>query len=115
MKASKSSVKSSPVGKYKSRRRAGEFLSGPISWAWIKSAARAKGSALFVALTIRHFCTLQRQRTVRLSLIDLGCGIMSRRTVTRALRSLESRALIDVDRQAGQRYAITVLEMFQPQ
>jgi hypothetical protein len=35
-------------------------------------AAKAKGSAFFVALTIRHFCTLKKQRTIRLSLVDCG-------------------------------------------
>src|SRR5215472_11954231 len=95
----------------KTRRRAGEFLRGPIPWLWVKAAADTRGPALFVALAIRHFCDLTKQRTIRIGLIDLGCGIVPRHAVSRALRFLESRGLIEVDRQAGRLLAITVLEI----
>lgn len=95
----------------KTRRHAGEFLRGPIPWPWIISAARTRGPALFVALAIRHFCDLTKQRTIRIALTDLGCGIVPRHAVSRAVRFLESRGLIEVDRQAGRLLAVTVLEI----
>jgi hypothetical protein len=94
----------------KPRRKAGEFLRGPIPWPWIKAAARTKGSTLFVALAIRHFRDLTKRDIIRVSLVDLSCGVISRHAVSRALRILESRGLIEVDRQSGQLLAISVLE-----
>jgi len=95
----------------KTRRRAGEFLRGPIPWLWVKSAADTRGPALFVALAISHFCDLTKQRTICRGLTDLGCGIIPRHAVSRVLKLLESRGLIEVDRQAGRLLAITVLEI----
>jgi hypothetical protein len=95
----------------KMRRKAGEFLRGPIPWLWIKSAAKTKGSTLFVALAVRHFCDLMKRRTINIALVDLGCGVVSRHTVSRALKLLQSRGLIELNRRSGRLLAITILEV----
>jgi hypothetical protein len=93
------------------RRRTGTFLRGPISWSWIQSAGKTKSSsALLLALTIRHFCDLRKEPTICISLVDLGCGLLDRKTVSRSLRLLESRGLILVERQPGQLLAISPLK-----
>jgi hypothetical protein len=95
----------------KSRRKVGEFLRGPIPWPWIQAAFESRGSSLFVALAIRHFSDLMGKRTIRISQVDLGGGIVCRNAVSHALSFLESRGLIQVDREPGRLLAITVKEL----
>jgi hypothetical protein len=98
----------------KARWKSGNFLKGPLSWEWIKSAAKTNGSALFVALAIRHFCDLKKAKTIKVSLEDLRSSVVSRSAASRALRRLEARGLIEIDRGSGRLLGLRVLEVSPP-
>jgi hypothetical protein len=88
-----------------------EFLKGPVSWTWIKSATRAGRNALFVGLCLHRYRDLRRKATVQISLHKLGDGVLSRQAVRRILRQLEAAGLIAIKRAPGCLLAITILEV----
>ena len=60
---------------------------------------------------VRHFHDLAKRNPIHISLKDLGRDKVSRDTVRRALKLLESRGLIEVERQAGRLLTIKILEV----
>jgi hypothetical protein len=103
--------KSSPP-KRPPRHKLGEkILKGPIPWMWLEKAARLPGRALHVAIAIWFKVGLTKDRTVRLSYVDLrrlGC---KRESARRGLARLEHGGLVSVDRHPGRCPRVTVLDV----
>jgi hypothetical protein len=87
------------------------FLKGPISWAWIKTAAKAGRSALFIGLNLHRYRDLRRKEEVQISLQKLGDGVFSRQAVRHILRQLEAAGLIAMRRSPGRLLAFTILNL----
>ena len=101
-----------PPSKRPPRHKPGEsFLKGPIPWSWLVRAARLPGKALHVALAVWFGAGMKRKRTVPLSykvMAKLGCP---RETARRGLKSLESAALVSVERHPGRSPRVTIEEV----
>jgi hypothetical protein len=100
-----------PENLHRGRQRYAEFLKGPVSWAWIKSATRAGRNTLFVGLCLHRYRDLRRKAIVQISLHKLGDGVLSRQAVRRILRQLEAAGLIAIKRAPGSLLAIKILEL----
>jgi hypothetical protein len=87
------------------------FLKGPISWVWIKAAAKAGPNALFIGLNLHRYRDLRQKEEVQISLQKLGDGVLSRQAVRRILRQLEADRLIAIRRAPGCLLDITILDM----
>jgi hypothetical protein len=95
------------------RHRTGErFLKGPIPWSWLARAARQPGKALHVAIAAWHQAAMARSATVPLSLSDLAgdLGVL-RDAARRGLEALEAAGLVRVERCAGRRPLVTILDV----
>lgn len=78
----------------------GEFLAA-IPWAWVGHAMRLPGSALTVALLIRHLHKMRGPSPVALSNVQAEKYGVSASAKRRALVELEKAGLITVERKAG--------------
>jgi hypothetical protein len=87
------------------------FLKGPVSWAWIRAAAKAGRNTLFIGLNLHRYRDLRRKDEVRISLQKLGDGVLSRQAVRHILRQLQAARLITVRRSPGCLLAITILDI----
>jgi hypothetical protein len=88
---------------------AGRFLKGPVCWDWLAAAARLPGRALHVALVVQFLAGFSKTRTVALSSDELRRSGVSRTTAYRALKALEARKLVAVDRNRGKLPIITII------
>ncbi len=91
------------------QKRRGEFLQGPISWAWLCRAGQLGGKTLGVALTLQHLASLERKRSVKWRPVkarEMGIG---RRASYSGLESLENVGLIEVERHRGRCPLVTIL------
>jgi hypothetical protein len=96
---------------HKRSRVSEKFLKGPVPLSWLRAVAETKcGPAFWVAVMIRHLSDLRQSKTFKASLEDLGAGAYSRYSTSRALRVLENRGLIAIDRKPGQLLRITLLK-----
>jgi hypothetical protein len=92
-------------------KRRTHFLKGPIPWREFSAAACMPGKALAVFVAIHHRVALTGMATVTLPkalLIELG---VSRDAKARALRDLEGRSLISVERASGRTARIRLLAL----
>jgi hypothetical protein len=94
------------------RHRPGEpFLRGPIPWRWLTLAARLRGSALHVGLTLWRESGIRKNRTLPFCLSHLapmGLGVQAAR---RGLRALELARLVTVERSIGCGLKVTLQEL----
>jgi hypothetical protein len=92
-------------------KRRARFLKGPIPWRELSTAACMPGKALAVFVAIHHRVALTGMATVTLPkalLMELG---VSRDAKARALRDLEGRSLISVERASGRTAKIRLLAL----
>ena len=85
------------------------FLKGPIPWPWLSAAARLPGRA--VAMGIRLLAGMKRTSRIVLSVSWLAELGLSRHAAYRALKTLEGRGLVSVDRHRGRKPLVTVIEL----
>ncbi len=87
-------------------RKREPFLKGPITWSIVEQLS---GQALKVYLAIRHRADLAAGDTAVLTNDYLqACGV-PRSTKSDALRILEDKGLVAVDRRRGRAVRVTVL------
>jgi hypothetical protein len=83
------------------RARARQFVRGPIRMVWLESVARLPGKALAVALLLWFLDGFDPGRPVRLTSPLLGRFGIDRKAAYRALKGLEARGLIRLERRPG--------------
>ena len=94
------------------RHRQGEaFLKGPIPMAWLALAARLPGRALHMGLILWYWAGITKRRVVApsLSRAEREFGV-SRTALARGLAALEHADLVSVDRRAGRKPVVTLLD-----
>jgi hypothetical protein len=92
------------------QRRAGEYI-GYIPLATAKVAAGLSPATFWVYAMCRHYRDLRKLETVSVSLEELRQGVVSRTTVRRALRLLESEHLVEVVYESGRKLVVTVFDV----
>lgn len=85
------------------------YLRGPIPLKWLQQAARLRGSALQVAVTIWYRAGLEKNGTIRLGNGALATFGVSSDSKRRALITLEEAGLIGVVREANKNPVVTIL------
>jgi hypothetical protein len=104
-----------PPGPALARARANAayaFLRGPIPWSWLVAAAACPGRALHVALAIRYHSGRARSLRIALSLSKIARTFgFDRTTASRGLDSLVGAKLVAVERYAGKKPVITIVEI----
>lgn len=93
-----------------SRRRAGQFLKGPIPIPWLAAAARLPGRALHVAVGLRFLQGIARGPRVALAPSVLRLFGLQRHAAYRALLQLERAGLARVTRGHGRAPLVTIIE-----
>ena len=78
-----------------------EFLKGPIPLAWLESAANLPGKTLNAALAIWFVYGLTGQQTFIVKRKTWERFNLTRQAFNRALDALESKGLVEVNKQAG--------------
>ena len=94
--------------KIPSRRKAHNFLKGPIQLDWLESAAQLPGKALHVGIAIWFRSGLLKSDIVPLTNVTLSRFGVDRHAKRRALRALEDASLISVHREPGKNPVITL-------
>ena len=101
----------SSTGKYIGAPLTVPFLKGPIPMAWLNEAARLPGKALNLGIAIWWLAGMAQTKTFKLTgkaLAQLG---VSRDAAADALKRLEGRGLIRVQRAPGQRPTVEILSV----
>ena len=101
----------SSTGKYIDAPLSVPFLRGPIPMAWLNEAARLPGKALNLGIAIWWLAGMAQTKTFKLTgkaLAQLG---VSRDAAADALKRLEGRGLIRVQRAPGQRPTVEILSV----
>ena len=90
------------------RHRQGErFLKGPIPWAWLARAMALPGKAVHVGIAVWMAAGIARNGLIAVNLSRLPIG---RSAASRGLAALERAGLVSVQRTAGRKPLVTVLE-----
>lgn len=87
------------------------FLRGPIPIAWLSKAAQLPGKTLHVAIALWWLHGMAKGAPFKLTGKALEYLHVSRDAVTDGLARLEQQDLISVERNAGQRPVIRILEL----
>ena len=101
----------SSTGKYIGAPLTGPFLKGPIPMAWLNEAAKLPGKAINLGIAIWWLAGMAQTKTFKLTgkaLAQLG---VSRDAAADALKRLEGRGLIRVQRAPGQRPTVEILSV----
>jgi hypothetical protein len=101
---SKSEIAFPPKRKYK------KFLRGPIPLIWLSMAAQLSGKALNLGIALWYLAGLTKSFTVKPTRATLTLFGMSRWSVSRNLRLLESAGLVTVERHNGKAPLVTIVE-----
>lgn len=92
-------------------RISGNFLRGPIPWAWIQAAHALGGNALATGLALRTFSGINRGQEFPVSLKRIATMTrVSQGTVRRAVQSLADASLITVTSTTGRRNTFQIVE-----
>jgi hypothetical protein len=87
----------------------GDFLKGPVPWAWLKRAMALPGKALEVGLILWREAGIQGRMTIALRPAPMrDCSILPD-AGRRAVRQLEAAGLIAAHRPAGRSLELTIL------
>jgi hypothetical protein len=86
------------------------FLKGPIPMAWLKSAAELPGKALHLGIAIWWLYPMSKTRSFKLTRKALDYVGISRDAAYDALKRLEERRLVRVERLPGQRPTVQILQ-----
>lgn len=101
--------KNASTGEYVDTPFTEPFLKGPIPMAWLKLAAELPGKALHLGIAIWWLYPMSKTRTFRLTRKALDYVGISRDAAYDALRRLEERRLVRVERLPGQRPKVQIL------
>ena len=101
----------SSTGKYIDAPLSVPFLRGPIPMAWLNEAARLPGKALNLGIAIWWLAGMAQTKTFKLTGKALDQLGVSRDTAADALKRLEGRGLIRVQRAPGQRPTVEILSV----
>jgi hypothetical protein len=85
------------------------FLKGPIPMAWLNEAAKLPGKTLNLGLAIWWLAGMAKTKTFKLTGKALDQLDISRDAAADALKRLEGRGLIRVQRAPGQRPTVEIL------
>ena len=97
-------------GRVKVKRHSTQpFLKGPVPLSWLIKASSLGKCALMVGLVLWYMDGMRRQRTFRLGRSDIAKQLgVSRSTVLRGIKRLETNHLIFVSRVPGHKLIITM-------
>jgi hypothetical protein len=90
------------------RRRAGQFIKGPLPMSWIEKAAALPGKALALGLAVWFRSGITGGQVV-LGVSALARFSVGRKAAYAALKALEGAGLVRVARKKGGRPRITLL------
>ena len=90
------------------------FLKGPIYLDWLSAAARLPGKAINLALAVRWLVDMNGGNPAKLTAKALALLNVSEDACSDGLRRLESKGLITVTRQPGQRPTVGIRQPAQP-
>lgn len=85
------------------------FLKGPIPMAWLKSAAELPGKTLHLGIAIWWLYPMSKTQSFKLTRKALDYVGISRDAAYDALKRLEERRLVRVERLPGQRPKVQIL------
>ncbi len=85
-----------------------QFIKGPIPVNWICSASKAPGRVLQVALALWHLSCLTKSTKVKMQRKWREVFGFSEKAYSHALRILESKGLVNVERLSGQTPVVTI-------
>ena len=91
------------------RKVRGRFLRGPVPLNWLAEAAKLPGKTLHVGVLLWFRAGLTRNVTVHLTGTVARTFGLDRYAKSRALRQLERKGLITVDRRVGRNPVVTIL------
>ena len=94
----------------RSRRRAQEFLKGPVPLGWLAVAARLRGKALAVGIAVWFESGRKKRSVVNLTGPILARFGVSRHSAYRALEALEKAGLVRVERNNGKNSLVEIKE-----
>ena len=101
----------SSTGKYIGAPLTVPFLKGPIPLAWLNEAAKLPGKAINLGLAIWWLAGMAQTKTFKLTGKALDQLGVSRDAAADALKRLEGRGLIRVQRAPGQRPTVEILSV----
>jgi hypothetical protein len=104
-------VQSSNNAKVKPRRSLKldkQFIKGPIPLNWICHASQAPGRVLQVALALWHISSLRKSLKVKMERKWREVFGFSEKAYSHALKILESKGLVNVERLSGQSPIVTI-------
>jgi CRP-like cAMP-binding protein len=101
----------SSTGKYIDAPLSVPFLKGPIPMAWLNAAAKLPGKTLNLGIAIWWLAGMAKTKTFKLTGKALGQLGVSRDAASSALKRLEARGLIRVQRSPGQRPTVEILSV----
>ena len=101
----------SSTGKYIGAPLSVPFLKGPIPMAWLNEAAKLPGKAINLGLAIWWLAGMAQTKTFKLTGKALDQLGVSRDAAADALKRLEGRGLIRVQRAPGQRPTVEILSV----
>ena len=99
----------SSTGKYIDAPLSVPFLKGPIPMAWLNEAAKLPGKAINLGIAIWWLAGMAQTKTFKLTGKALDQLGVSRDAAADALKRLEGRGLIRVQRAPGQRPTVEIL------
>ena len=86
------------------------FLSGKIPWNWVSACGRLPGKALHVGMSLWLWKGIKKSTTVKLSVKRLEELGVLRHSAYRALKLMEERGLVSVERHRGRSPVVTLLD-----
>ena len=101
----------SSTGKYIGAPLTVPFLKGPIPMAWLNEAAKLPGKAINLGIAIWWLAGMAQTKTFKLTGKALDQLGVSRDAAADALKRLEARGLIRVQRSPGQRPTVEILSV----
>ena len=101
----------SSTGKYIGAPLTAPFLKGPIPMAWLNEAAKLPGKAINLGIAIWWLDGMAKTKTFKLTGKALDQLDISRDAAADALKRLEGRGLIRVQRAPGQRPTVEILSV----
>jgi len=90
------------------KRRADEFVAGPIPVSWLAAAVAVSPTAAVVGLAVWFRSGCERSRTVKIGRTTWSRFHISRFQAHRALHALEAAGLVTVERHRGRNPVITI-------
>jgi DNA-binding transcriptional ArsR family regulator len=93
------------------RHKSGElFLKGPIPKKWLEKAGQQGGKALHVAIELWFWAGVKKTNVIKLSISKLLRTGVKQSSAVRGLAALERAGLVSVERHAGRKPIVTILE-----